>query len=418
MGAASPFLEVARTARGALAVDDAGVDLTGVGSGDCVEYAVDLDGVFRAGSQIDGVARYADAALLSPDWWLWPPEPRGPEMPIRVQFADASGVAVPWPRDDENGPSFRVPESAFRWKSQAAVGALDRHRRHVGTTTLDVTLVGADFGAQTNAVVDWVHDAATVAAELLDGFPVSRGLVLVAADPARSGNTFGLALQGGGPTAVLLMPATPPSAAALADDWTAVHELLHFTHPPMPAAEAWFFEGVVTYLTPVARARAGRIDARAAWTELFEGFDRGEHRSGTGRPLAEECRLMHRTGSYWRVYWAGAAVAFQWDVALHRRGRSLREGMAALAKAGLDPNRRWTGRDLMARLDAWCDCDLHTSIATPHLESATFPSLATLSDRLGIRYVRTTGLDGVVTLDDEAPEAALRDRIMTRGDAR
>jgi hypothetical protein len=52
---------------------------------------------------------------------------------------------------------------------------------------------------------------------------------------------------------VLLVP-DAPSDAALADDWTAVHELLHFSHPPMATSEAWFYEGVVTYLTPVARA--------------------------------------------------------------------------------------------------------------------------------------------------------------------
>ena len=40
----------------------------------------------------------------------------------------------------------------------------------------------------------------------------------------------------------------------LAKDWTAVHELFHFSTPPMATSEAWFFEGLSTYLTALARS--------------------------------------------------------------------------------------------------------------------------------------------------------------------
>lgn len=410
MGAAVPFVEAATHGDRALPSGEMGIDLRGVGDGDCIRYAVDLEGVFAEASGWDGVARVGDDALMSPDWWLWPPDPRPEGVPIRARFADGIGASVPWPVDEQEGFTHRIPESCFVWKAQAAFGQLEEHRVKIPTAEFDVAVLGDGFGARTGAVTEWVRNSAEVAAKLLGRFPVDRAQVLMVADARRS--SFGLALRGGGPTAVLLVP-TEPSDAELADDWTGVHELLHFTHPPMTTSEAWFYEGVVTYLTPVARARAGDITERAAWTELFDGYHRGHHKSGTGLPLHEESRRMHETRAYWRVYWAGAAIALMWDVELHRQGRSLAETMRSLVDLHLDTSRKWTGRQLAAKLDATCHCDVHQRIAEQHLDRAEFPDLRPYADSLGIHYTPGKGLDGTVALDPRAREAALRHAIMT-----
>jgi len=408
MGAAVPFISGATHGERTLAIDD-GIDLRGVEDGDCVHYAVDLSRVFEEVSSWDGVARVGDDALLSPDWWLWPPEPRPEGVPIRARFHDGVGVSVPWPVDQQGGFTHRIPESCFVWKAQAAFGQLEEHELQIPTARFHLSVLGDGFGGRTGAVTNWVRDSAQVAADLLGRFPVDRAQVLMVAD-AR-GSSFGLALRGGGPTAVLLVP-NAPSDADLAQDWTGVHELLHFAHPPMATAEAWFYEGVVTYLTPVARARAGDMTEEAAWTELFDGYHRGHHRSGTGLPLHEESRRMHETRAYWRVYWAGAAIALMWDVELHRQGRSLAETMRSMVDLRLDTTRKWTGRQLAAKLDAACHCDVHQRIAEQHLDRSEFPELRPYSRALGIRYTPGKGLDGAVALDAKAPEATLRQQIM------
>jgi hypothetical protein len=374
--------------------------------GDCVRYEVDTAAVIRDGSAHDGAALVGDDALISPDFWLWMPVPRSDAVPLHARFVGPMEAAVPWPREARGSFPYRVPESLFAWRSQAAVGRLERSGVRMGEAEIDVVFLGDAFGDRREAVRAWVERSAQAGASLLGGFPVARSQVLCVPDGARR-QSFGYAMRGGGASATLLLP-TPPTDAELAADWSAVHELLHFALPSMPVSEAWFYEGVVTYLTAVARARAGMLTSRAAWWELLDGFVRGAA-TGTGVSLREESRTMHETHSYWRVYWAGAAIALEVDVDLHRRGKSLAALVGALARSDLDPTASFTGEDLYARIDALAGGGTAAATASRHLEATVFPDTADLSARLGVRL---GAREREAVVDPRSPEAAVAAAIM------
>lgn len=394
MDDAAPFLRGARHGDRALATEGGAIALDGVGDGDCVRYVVDTAEVFGR----DGARRAGDAALLSPDWWLWKPAPRG-DRPIRARFAGELDAVVPWPEERRGDFTHRIVDTCFAWKAQAAFGPHERRVLEAPRAQIDVYLLGDGFGEATPRVMDWIARSAASASVLFERFPLPRAQLLV----VPSGRAFGYVLRGGGPAATLLLP---PAPAPDDLDWMATHELLHLALPPMPPEDAWLFEGLVTYLTAVARARTGMIDERAAWWELFDGFARGVTRS-TGRTTREESRAMHATRAYWRVYWAGAAIALHWDVALHRRGSSLAQVLTALLDADLDHDRRWPAAELVARLDALCHCDVFSRVTAQHLDAIAFPDTQTIASALGVRLTGRT-----VAFDDAAPERAIRAAIM------
>lgn len=404
MPEAAPFLETVRGPQGPLRHEGGRVELAGVAEGSCVEYRVDVAALMARKSRRDGVARVGRDVMLSPDWWLWAPSPRR-EVSIRARFDERRGLAasVPWPRPGGDFP-YTIPETCFDWKAQAVFGELQTRRLEVRGGALDVVTLGEGFGPRAPAVDRWIDRSAAAAAGLFGEFPVPRGQVLL----VPGGGDFGYALQGGGASATLLM-GRRPSDAQLAEDWKAVHELLHFSLPPMLTTEAWFYEGVVTYWTAVARARAGLVSEAYGWWELLDGFERGEA-SGTGRTLREESRAMHETHAYWRVYWAGAALAWMIDVRLHREQNTSLEALIAGSFFGREIAPSGKADDVVAALDVACGCTIASEVAGAHLDARAFPDTSTVAKTLGVAIGRPEH----AAMDEEAPLAAVRRAIMAR----
>lgn len=403
MGRAVPFLVAVRNRGRDLPVTEGVVVLSDLQAGDCLDYVVDIGGLLQKAGTWDGVGRVGDDLLLSPDWWLWAPEPRPTGTPIRARFEGAMEASVPWPRGRGAYP-FTIPESTFEWKAQGVFGHFERRALHLDDATLDVTVVGDGFGERSGAVNAWLDRSAEAVAGLLGGFPVPRAQVLLVADPDRR-RSFGYALRGGGPSTGLLLPARP-SQAFLDDDWTAVHELLHFSLPPLPTSDAWLFEGLTTYLTAVARARAGIISEREAWWELLDGFERGR-RVGTGVSLRKESEQMHDNRTYWRVYWSGAALMLQIDVELREQGMTLAEIVSRFAKQRPGDDHDWNAREVVAQIGKLCGSEMPARVVARHLDAKDFPDTSALRSQLGVQ------LDGdTVRYDDDASRASIRKVIM------
>src|SRR5690606_22629124 len=144
-------------------------------------------------------------ALLSPDWWLWKPAPRG-DRPIRARFEGVSAV-VPWPEERRGDFTHRIVESCFQWKAQAAFGDHALRTITPPSAKLDVYLFGGGFGAAPPTVMDWLERSAQSAAVRCGRFPVPRAQVLVVPGPRHS--TFGYVLRGGGAAVTLLLPREP-----------------------------------------------------------------------------------------------------------------------------------------------------------------------------------------------------------------
>ncbi|HWN66105.1 MAG TPA: hypothetical protein VNM90_00630, partial [Haliangium sp.] len=260
--------------------------------------------------------------------------------------------------------------------------------------------------------------------------------ILVLPTPGRR-VAHGNAAQGGGPS-IALMVGTEITPEKMRDDWVAVHELLHLGMPTVEDGARWLSEGMATYYEPLLRARAGWITAEQAWEILHDGFQRGSAR-GSGRTLSEESRDMGETHEYWRVYWAGAAIAMIADVTLrqHAGAPTLDEQMRAIRDCCLRDTRTWSAEALLAAVaapvaapDAAPDTssdeasdkvsgqapggvrDL-ASVAGRYASEVAFPDVAATYAALGLRFDAKGHLLG--TSEELAPGArALRAALVDR----
>lgn len=363
---------------------------------DCVRYAVNLP---ETSADPTSLRRVGSDALLSPDLWLWIPSPRPIGVRMQLQLGLPDGFSALLPFQDT------LPESVFAWKAAGAFSHSPATPLRVAGAELSVAALGEGFGPRADAVRAWLSRGADQASSLFGHFPVPRALVITVPSE-RSGAGFGMALRGGGPAVVIFID-RHASAASLSSDWTATHEFLHLGVPRLPLEDAWLFEGLATYYTEVVRARAGVLSPKQAYQRLLEGFERGR-RNGTGVSLRDESSQMHERHSFYRVYWAGAALAFLTDVEARRAsGPTLDSALREFAECCASSEEEWTAERVLARLDQSLGVPRFTEQARRWLDRAEFPELDATLRALGV----TAGPRGEAIFG-RATQAAVRDAIM------
>lgn len=372
--------------------------------GSCVDYGVDLTRAegragWSARRLTPGGVRIARTAAC-----LWEPTTHTarPRVTAEVRVTGGVSVSVPW---TEIAPGrYVLPPSTFRTHGRAVLGRFEIRRQRVAGALIEAAVVGDASGVDRGDAIDGIlRDAALGVATVFGGrFPRPKGQFIVLPQPG-AGVGFGEAERGGG-GAVLLMVGERARYARIKSDWTAIHETFHIAMPQTLRGNAWLSEGVASYYQYLLLARVGRLDPRAAWSELNAGFARGRS-DHTGRTLREDSRGLGRHGAYWRVYWGGAAWAFRADVALRRRGRSLDALVRHWRGCCPDETSWWNAEPLLKRGDAWLGEDLLVPLAEAALDATEPPDLADLYLALGLHPD-----DGGVALRD-APESALRDAI-------
>ncbi len=258
-------------------------------------------------------------------------------------------VATPW---DPVGPStYRIDPSTWEFQGWVVCGAFARRVRTIAGCRTEILSFDGTLACSEPGVDRWLTQAMEADALLFSGrYPRERLLVgIEPVRPSRDPVPFGSAWSGGGPHAFLQVAANCRDAD-FASDWTATHELLHAALPHIKIEDAWCGEGFVTYYQEVLRARAGVQSATAAWQAIEEGFGRGR-RSASTRSVADDSLHMHERHEYFRVYWAGAALALLLDVEARRAsgGRvSLDDAMRALVVHPASGRRSITGREVVA----------------------------------------------------------------------
>jgi hypothetical protein len=370
---------------------------------ECLRYGVELG---ERAPDPTSLRRVARDLLASPDLWLWVPSPLPDGVRIRARFALPEGVhaLVPWTR---SGEQWLIPESAFNWKSAGAFSHSPSRQLPLDGMQLELGALDADMLLNTRAIEGWLVEGARTSRLLFGRFPVPRVLV-IAVPRERRGPAFGMALRGGGPAIVILLD-RHAGATELSGDWTATHEFLHLGVPRLPPEDAWLFEGLATYYTEVLRARAGIIEPEVAYQHLLEGFERGR-KQGSPRTLREDSAQMHERQAFYRVYWAGAALAFLTDVEARRaHGVGLDDALRAFADCCAASEGNWSATSVLAHLDRTMGATRFQDLANAWLSRADFPTLASTLRALGV----SAGAHGQAIFS-VAPESAVRDAIMAR----
>ena len=373
-----------------------GVDLPRTRADECLHYAVNLP---EKSADPTSLRRAGSDALLSPDLWLWVPSPRPLGVAMQLRMTLPEGLVALLPFQDT------LPETAFAWKTAGAFGHAPSTPLLVPGGVLDVAVLGHGFGQHSGEFRDWLAQGARASSLLFGRFPLPRTLV-IAVPGDRPGPGFGMALRGGGPAVVIFLD-RGANAARLASDWTATHEFLHLGVPRLPPEDAWLFEGLASYYTEVVRARAGIIRPAQAYQHLLEGFERGR-RNGSSLSLRDESSEMHERHSYYRVYWAGAALAFLTDVEARRAGGpTLDAALRAFAECCAASQEDWNAERVLAHLDKSLGAPRFTEQARRWLDRSDFPELDPTLRTLGVAL----GAHGEAIFG-RAPNAALRDAIM------
>lgn len=372
----------------------------------CFEYEVDL-GKVEAQRAARRVGR---ATLVRLGGFLLRAGLLPPDLEATVRFDLPAGVdvAAPWP---EVAPrTFRVDPSTWEFQGWVALGAFARRVRELAGCTTEILSFDGALACSPDGVDRWLG-AAMGADALLFGGRYPRRRLLVGIEPVRPSSDpvpFGSAWSGGGPHAFLQVAANCADAD-FHDDWTATHELLHAALPHVKIEDAWCGEGFVTYYQEVLRARAGMQTPAEAWAALHDGFRRGR-RAESPRSIADDSAHMHERHLYWRVYWAGAALALRLDVEARRASggaTSLDDALRALPAHPAADRRSLSGREVVAELARRVPSAPVEALTTAILTSSGFPDLAAAYRDLGLVE------DGDrLRFDPRAPLAAVRDAIM------
>src|ERR1700683_2255269 len=155
----------------------------------------------------------------------------------------------------------------------------------------------------------WVERSADIVANFYGRFPAPL-VVLDIRDMDGGGVGGGRTINEAGLT-IHVNVGRDATAAALADDWVLVHEMVHLALPEVGRRHNWLAEGFAVYIEGVARAQYGNRAIADVWAEDRHSMPMGLPRAGEGG--------MDQTPTWGRTYWGGALFCLQADIAIREQ---------------------------------------------------------------------------------------------------
>ena len=377
---------------------------------DCIRYSVDLRGA--AASDRRNATLDRSNVLVSPSLWLWLWQPDDADTTV-VTFRLPEGVAVSPPWQALGDERYRIRPSPESASAAVAFGAFHATEREIRGARLRIAVMKPQSEAIPLALLDWVVAAADNVALSYGRFPNPEPhVVVVPVGGSRRGSSspvpFGRVIRDGGESVELFVNQNA-ALDRFYDDWTATHEFSHFMLPYVSWRQRWVSEGFAQYYQNVLLARAGQYDTQRAWQKLYEGFERGRRARPELSP--NEAAEQRPRGATMKIYWAGAALAFEADVELRRRSggaRSLDTVLDEFAACCLPSAETWSGRRLFVKLDDIAGDEVFMPLYERYANAQGFPDYGTVMDALGLD-VR----GGRVVETDDAALARIRDAIMS-----
>lgn len=271
---------------------------------------------------------HGDALLISGKSWLIRPRVAEPFLWVELAIQGAD-VLLPW----EPGPDglYHLRAEDLVDSGFHAFGGRRCQARLPGAV-LDVAIQGPLTHLKDEQVCEWLRQRAEEVRQIQRTFPYPRIPVIVYPVPGLDdADLFGMLMRSS-PPSIALQLGQDTRPASFAEDWSALHELMHLTHPSILPPTRWIPEGLATYFTELARARSGRFSPERAWQEILEGIDRGK-RQARGRTMQQMLEEDRPPG----IYWVGAFFFLRLDVEMRKatgNQRGLQDVLELLATQG------------------------------------------------------------------------------------
>jgi hypothetical protein len=270
----------------------------------------------------------------------------------------------------------------------------------IGGSHIDVSLEGGELAVSHDELLAWVRNAAESVATYYQRYPVPRvALHVISSDGqgVRGGRTFG-AEDGG---TIRIHVGKSITAAQLQKDWMLTHEMVHLAFPSVPENHHWIEEGIATYVEPIARVRAKKMDAQQMWFEVVRDIHQG-------LPQPGDAGLDH-THTWGRTYWGGALFCLLADVEIRKQTnnqKGLDDALRGIMLASGDIRHDWPLESALAAGDKATGTTVLQSLYEKMKSDPHPVDLPALWQQLGIV------LDGqTVRFVDTAPLAATREAI-------
>ncbi len=416
---------VARSSGGAVEDDDDGAWAAADWKpGECLSYHVDVGAVAAAHNQDVGW-RVGDDLVVAPQLLLLRAEAgEGADAELSLDLPADWSISAPWREhadaartrkhakseaDARKNIHFTIPYTPSDWSAAVAFGHFSEERIPLPGGVLRLTILDGADAEERAKLHDWLAHVSRAILSAYGRLPLPDVQVLMI---PLSGHgkavMFGQSIRGQGNALELLVDPTQP-VADFDKDWIAVHELSHLMHPYLGDRGSWLAEGLATYYQNVLRGRAGLLTPAQAWDRLREGFtdNAGKHYATS---LSDAAATMHRTHDYRRVYWSGAAYWLTVDRDLRRDSDGKLELGLALSRfrdCCLPAHREWPPQEFVAKLDELAGVETFSRRYREFAALREFPEWEKVYEDLGVR----TGEH--IEFDPDAPDAAVRDRIMT-----
>jgi hypothetical protein len=270
----------------------------------------------------------------------------------------------------------------------------------IGDSRIDVVQEEGALSVTPNELLDWVRAAAESVSTYYQRFPVAHVVLRIVPSDGqgvRGGRTNGRA-DGG---MIRIHVGKNTTAAQLHADWMLTHEMVHLAFPSVADDHHWIEEGIATYVEPIARLRAKKLDAQEMWFEVVRDLHQGLPAPGD--------QGLDRTHTWGRTYWGGALFCLLADVEIRKQTnnkKGLDDALRGILLAGGDIRHEWP---LDKALEAGDHATGVTVLKTLYdkMKNDPYPvDLPALWKELGI------ALDGqTVRFVDTAPLATVREGI-------
>lgn len=269
----------------------------------------------------------------------------------------------------------------------------------VGGGTIDVTLPSETMKLSRADLLEWIRASASTVAGYYGRFPVPH-LTLRVRSSSGSGIRHGVTFARDGGL-ILIGVGRDADVAETRDDWVLVHEMIHLAFPSLEDNHHWLEEGISTYVEPVARVRAGRMDLDEMWRTFLRDMPKGEPESHD--------QGLDNTPTWGRTYWGGAMFCLLADVRIRERTnnrKSLQDALRGVLNAGGTINKDWDIEKALALGDKATGTTVLRTLYKKMRDKPAPVDLDALWKKLGVELKV-----GAVVFNDKAPEAGIRKAI-------